>query len=169
MPYFTNLNYNGLRRLERIAKREAKYINGDLVYNLFTNFEQESITMPQEPRTMVEQFFYAQEVIHSLYNNTINQINEFILSTIHNEAYHFNDMLKQPDRIEFVKAIKKEIDVYQRRNHWELCKKSDVLKGTKTIISIWVFKRKRLPSGELLKYKARLCAHSRQQQWGVNY
>ena len=39
----------------------------------------------------------------------------------------------------------------------------------KTIMSTWAFKRKRLPSGELLKHKARLCAHGGQQQWGINY
>ena len=34
---------------------------------------------------------------------------------------------------------------------------------------IWAFKRKRLPSGKLIKNKARLCAHGGQQQWGINY
>jgi hypothetical protein len=41
--------------------------------------------------------------------------------------------------------------------------------GKKSIKSIWSFKRKRLPSGELLKHKARLCAHGGMQQWGENY
>ena len=39
----------------------------------------------------------------------------------------------------------------------------------KTIQAIWSFKRKRLPSGIIDKYKARLCAHGGMQQWGVNY
>jgi hypothetical protein len=40
----------------------------------------------------------------------------------------------------------------------------------KTIMSIWSFKRKRLPDGTLNKHKARLCAHGGMQQpLGVNY
>jgi hypothetical protein len=39
----------------------------------------------------------------------------------------------------------------------------------KTIMSIWSFKRKRLPDGTLNKHKARLCAHGGMQQWGVDY
>ena len=34
---------------------------------------------------------------------------------------------------------------------------------------IWLFKRKRHPDGRLSKYKARLCCHGVQQQWGVQY
>ena len=37
------------------------------------------------------------------------------------------------------------------------------------IMMIWSFKRKRHPDGTLDKYKARLCCHGGQQQWGVNY
>jgi hypothetical protein len=41
--------------------------------------------------------------------------------------------------------------------------------GTKTIMSIWTFKRKRFPSGILNKHKARICAHGGMQTWGQNY
>ena len=34
---------------------------------------------------------------------------------------------------------------------------------------IWSFKRKRKPDGTITKYKARLCCHEGQQEWGVNY
>ena len=36
-------------------------------------------------------------------------------------------------------------------------------------MSIWSFKRKRSPAGQLLKHKARLCAHGGMQKWGENY
>ena len=41
--------------------------------------------------------------------------------------------------------------------------------GTKTILAIWSFKRKRFPDGRVNKHKARLCAHGGMQTWGVNY
>ncbi len=39
----------------------------------------------------------------------------------------------------------------------------------KTILSIWSFKRKRLPNGTISKYKVHLCAHGGMQSWGVDY
>jgi hypothetical protein len=41
--------------------------------------------------------------------------------------------------------------------------------NTKTIMSIWSFKRKRFPDGTLNKHKACLCAHGGMQTWGTNY
>ena len=37
------------------------------------------------------------------------------------------------------------------------------------IMMIWLFKRKRHPDGRLSKYKAKICCHGGQQQWGVQY
>ena len=39
----------------------------------------------------------------------------------------------------------------------------------KTILSIWYFKRMRLPYRILMKYKAILCSHGGLKQWGVDY
>ena len=64
--------------------------------------------------------------------------------------------------------MENEIENYERRNHWELCKLSEIPKGMKSMMSMWAFKRKSLPSGELLNHKARLCAHGGQQKWGAN-
>ena len=47
-------------------------------------------------------------------------------------------------------------------------KEGKVIKNEK-IMMIWSFKRKRHPDGTLDKYKARLCCHRGQQQWGVTY
>ncbi len=46
---------------------------------------------------------------------------------------------------------------------------SDMPANTKTIMSIWIFKRKRFPDGTLNKHKACLCAHGGMQTWGTNY
>ena len=76
--------------------------------------------------------------------------------------------MKQPDYREFVKAMRKELDDHESRKHWTIRKRSDV-GHPKTILAIWSFKRKRLPNGQISRYKARLCAHGGMQQWGVNY
>ena len=44
-----------------------------------------------------------------------------------------------------------------------------MLKGLKTILSIWAFKIKHLPDGTITKHKARLNAHGGMQRCGVDY
>ena len=43
---------------------------------------------------------------------------------------------------------------------------SNIIRPTK---AIWYFKQKQKPEGELLKYKAFLCAHGGIQKWGNSY
>ena len=92
----------------------------------------------------------------------------------HNDIYTFKEMIQLEDSEKFIEAMNKEISVHTDRKHWEVMCKSDLPrddngKRAKTIMSIWSFKRKRDPFGVIEKYKARLCAHGGQQQWGVNY
>ena len=117
MPNFTNLNHNRLQRSARLAQRKLACENSKLVHNYFTNVVQDCNYNSKTLRTMLERCFYAQELLETLVDNIINQISKFILSAIDNEAYHFKGMLRQPDRSEFIKAIEKEIDTHQRRNH----------------------------------------------------
>ena len=62
-----------------------------------------------------------------------------------------------------------EIANHTERGHWDLIPWSQLPSGSKTMMSVWSFKRKRLPYGIIYKYKARICAHGGQQQWGVDY
>ena len=62
-----------------------------------------------------------------------------------------------------------QVSDYESREHWTLTKCCDMPDDTKTIMSIWSFKRKQYPDGTLNKHKARLCAHGGMQTWGQNY
>jgi len=163
------LNQNGLRRSERLKQKEPINDNGDLVYNLFVNFAKPESKIKTKKISFQERILYVQEYVNLLIDDSLNFVHEIVLSIIDNEVYHLKGMLKQEDKSEFIKAMVNEIEVHQRRHHWELCPRSEVPKDMKTIQSVWSFKRKRLPDGTLLKHKARLCAHGGQQQWGVNY
>ena len=77
--------------------------------------------------------------------------------------------MKQDDRNSFIKAMEKEIEDHEKRNHWKLVHRSTIPTGTKRIKAIWSFKRKRYPDGSLNKHKARICCHGGQQEYGVNY
>ncbi len=49
------------------------------------------------------------------------------------------------------------------------CCKKDLPLGAKSIMAIWLFKRKQFPDRMLNKHKAQLCAHGGQQTWGQDY
>ena len=109
---------------------------------------------------------------NELFDHTLNAFSHYAFASggqDNNDVYTFGDMLKQDDRADFIEAMVKEVKDHEKRKHWERVPRSEIPLGTKTIMSIWSFKRKRLPFGMILKYKARLCAHGGMQQWGVNY
>merc|ERR1712102_12315 len=62
-----------------------------------------------------------------------------------------------------------EVKAHEDRGNWTMVPRSSLPLNAKPIKAIWSFKRKRFPSGELNKHKARLCAHGGMQTWGVNY
>jgi len=83
---------------------------------------------------------------------------------------YLHQALVQPDRQEFIKAMVKEIQTHQDRKHWAVTPIEKVPKGTKILDSIWAMRRKRkIGTGKISKYKARLSAHGGQQEYGINY
>eukprot|EP00957_Ditylum_brightwellii_P131579 10034649-Ditylum_brightwellii.AAC.1 len=99
----------------------------------------------------------------------------FVANQQQNETYTYNGMMKQNDRKDFIMAMLYEIKVHKVREHWMLMKRAEVpadkrVNGkVKIIVSVLSFKRKRFPSGLLIKYKACLHAHGRRQRWGVDF
>jgi hypothetical protein len=89
--------------------------------------------------------------------------------TNENDSYTFKNMLQQPDKAQFIKAMTKEVEAHKILEHWTAMLQKDLPEDANTILSIWSFKQKTLPDGQILKYKARLCAHGGMQQWGVDY
>ena len=87
------------------------------------------------------------------------------------DTMHYGDARKQPDWAEFKKAMIKEVNDFDERGHWTLVRASQIDRSRPhdIISAIWSFKRKRTPTGELIKHKARLCAHGGQQTHGVTY
>ena len=108
-------------------------------------------------------------------DGTIDDIHPLIhafassVSTGDPDTMHLGDARKQHDWSDFQKAMDKELDDFSQRKHWQLVPATvtDELKSTgikfDVIQAVWSFKRKRTPSGALLKHKSRLCAHGGQQ------
>ena len=106
----------------------------------------------------------------TFFDSTINSVHEMVFSAMQeqNECYTFKEMLQQEDKADFIDAMVKEVWDHETRDHWTIVDRATMPKGTCTILSIWSFKRKRFLNGQIMKHKARLCAHGG-MQWGVDY
>ena len=63
-----------------------------------------------------------------------------------------------------------EVKQHIEGNHWELVSKDTVPKNVKILLSVWAMRRKRkLGTGEVYKYKARLNIHGGKKEHGINY
>ena len=114
-------------------------------------------------------------------NNTSPFAQIYMTSQANNETYTLKEMLQQPDRDDFMEAMRKEVDSLFKEEIWAIVPRQQMKDHYATqrklgkdikreqIMMIWSFKRKRHPDGTLDKHKARLCCHGGQQQWGVNY
>ena len=60
-----------------------------------------------------------------------------------------------------------EVEGHNKEQYWEVIRRSEVT--TLIIKSIWSFKRKRNPSGQIIKHKARIYAYRGMQRWGEGY
>ena len=90
-------------------------------------------------------------------------------TSVTNDVYTLKQTLKLDDIKGFVVAMLKEVEDHEQRDHWAVVERSSMPKGAKSILSVWAFKRKRLPDGTVLKHKARLNAHGGMQRWGIDY
>ena len=130
---------------------------------------------------MVEYGDYLEKNFDGTSNKTSPFAHIYLTSKANNECYNLKEMMKEPDRDMFMKAMEKEVASLFKEEIWKMVPKSEmidhydkqrkegkVIKHEK-IMMIWSFKRKRHPDGTLDKHKARLCCHGGQQQWGVNY
>ena len=78
-------------------------------------------------------------------------------------------MSEHKDKAHFINAMNKDLEAHTKRNHWRVIHKSDMPHNTKAIMSIWAFKLKRNPCGDVVKHKTRLCDHGGNQTCRENY
>ncbi len=88
---------------------------------------------------VINRFHQANE----LFDGTLNQlhVSAYATALADNECYTYRDAMKQPDRADFVRAMVKEVDDHETREHRKMMLRSDMPEGAKTIMAIWSFKR----------------------------
>jgi hypothetical protein len=83
---------------------------------------------------------------------------------------YMHEAMRQPDKKEFIKAMKKEVYSHEVNDHWERVKRTNIPKQHKVLPSVWAMKRKRrIATREVYKWKARLNIHGGKQEKGINY
>ncbi|KAI5731455.1 hypothetical protein M8J77_010194 [Diaphorina citri] len=86
-------------------------------------------------------------------------------TSISDEPSSFQDAMKSDDKIEWLNAMKNEMEALDKNKTWTLVKPPP---KTKVIDCKWVFKEKMIDN-KVVKHKARLVAKGFQQKYGVNY
>ena len=171
-PTLPDINELSRRRSSRVVKpsEKAKASNDSTVQRLY-GLATISISNVMDMQHNMKAFVTHLENTNKLFDDTIVMTNQMIFATISasNDVYTLREMLKLDDIKPFVEAMMKEVHDHESRDHWELFARSDMPSGAKTILSVWAFKLKRFPDGQIMKYKARLNAHGGMQRWGIDY
>ena len=179
---FVNLDTLGLRRSARIKKNPMTrpYVLMIMALSAFVQSCPRTLAHCYQARRIAYNDF-----LDTNFDGTPNHLSPlaqiYATSKTDNETYHLGEMLKQPDRHEFLKAMQAEVEAMFKQKIWKRVPKKLMLdhykrelqKGIEPkrqqLAMIWSFKRKRKPDGTLDKYKARLCCHGGQQEFGINY
>ena len=94
----------------------------------------------------------------------------FAASLADDDTMYLHQARREPDWPEFSKAMIAELTAHTQREHWTVIPLSAVPDGHKVMKSVWSMKRKRkVATGEVYKWKARLCVDGSSQQHGINY
>ena len=171
-PMLPDLNDMTRRKSSRVIKPTEKVRASHdsrvrKLYGLVTVTIKESINVTKNMKAFATHL----ENLNSFFDDTICMTNQMIFTTIaaNNDVYTLKEMLRLDDISPFVNAMIKEIEDHEMRDHWEIIERKDIPKGARTILSVWAFKLKRFPDGQVMKNKARLNAQGGMQRWGVDY
>jgi len=80
-----------------------------------------------------------------------------------------SQMLKQPDVADFLKAQLPELQGLVKMDVFDLLPIAQKPSHARLLSSIWSYRRKRNPIGDIIKWKARLCVDGSQQLHGRDY
>ena len=81
----------------------------------------------------------------------------------------FEEAMRCPDRDKFIEAMHKELDDHIQRRHWKVVPSKSIPRHKRAIPMVWSMKCKRDPVGNIIKWKARLCAGGHRSIENVDY
>jgi hypothetical protein len=93
-----------------------------------------------------------------------------LMMTTSQDTLFFHEIVREPDKMGFVKSMKEEINNHNANRNWIPVRRSTIPAGNKVISSVWAMRRKRrLVDGTVSKWKARLNVDGSKQVHGINY
>ena len=86
------------------------------------------------------------------------------------DTMYLHEAMKQPDQKQFLIAMRKEVEGQIANGNFEIVHISNVPQGASILPAVWAMRRKRrIETGEVYKWKARLNIDGSKQIKGVNY
>jgi hypothetical protein len=98
-----------------------------------------------------------------------NYIIALVSSASDPDTMTFNEAMQSSDRDKFIKAMHKELSNHIGRNHWKIVPLNSIHYPQHAIPMVWAMKRKRNPIGDIIKWKACLCAGGHRSIENVDY
>ncbi|CAJ1938910.1 unnamed protein product [Cylindrotheca closterium] len=118
-------------------------------------------------RTVIAREVHAEELVDECI--TANPM-AFAATLADEDTMYLHQAKKERDWIHFHTAMVKEIEDHTKGGHWEIVPRKSMPQGHKAMRGVWSMKRKRrVGTGEIYKWKARLCIDGSSQEKGVNY
>jgi hypothetical protein len=100
---------------------------------------------------------------------TEGTLQSFLAADTKEDTLTQSQMLRALDKDYFIKVQVPEIRGLENMKVFEYFPINQLPKNAKLLSSIWSYRHKRRPNGELLKYKSRLCVDGSQQLLGRDY
>jgi hypothetical protein len=95
---------------------------------------------------------------------------EVFKATADPDTMYWHEAMKEPDREEFLKAAQKEVDDQVKNGNFSIVKRSELPKDARVLPAVWAMRRKRrIKTGEIYKWKARLNIDGSKQRPGIDY
>ena len=90
-------------------------------------------------------------------------------STDPNTMY-MHEAMREPDKVEFLKAMEKEVEDQMKNGNYSIINKNDIPKSSTILPAVWQMKRKSdIKTRDVKKYKARLNIDGSKMRPGVHY
>jgi hypothetical protein len=111
---------------------------------------QEEVTVTLTTKSAFSNAMDNYHQVSTLYNGMMNCFSTMAQSSIvSNKTFTYKEAMRESDYHQFVKAMVKEVEDHESRNHWTIMQCCNMPNDTKTIMSIWSFKLKLYPDEKL--------------------